>query len=177
MTDKVEEKFEDEEKKWVPLIGQFIFDFANIEDYLHQVIQYYLSSTQIRSDDISTSLPKRISLFKRILLSNVVKEPAKQKIFEETINQILELVEIRNLVAHNSLSLSLYEKDGNFHVSGFEISGRKKDKFLTYDDLKEKSVQLNSCRKKLSEFMLDFYLITHEESKRKALANMLVSKN
>ncbi len=176
MTDKVEEKFEDEEKKWVPLIGQFIFDFANIEDCLYQVIQNHLSNSQITDEDITSILAKRIKLFKRILLEKVIKDPDKQMDFEILVNQILELVEIRNLVAHNSLGLSLYEKNGNFHVGGFEISGRKKNTSLTYEDFKDRCLQLSSCRKRILEVMLDFYSISHEESKRKALANLLSSK-
>lgn len=172
--DNVENVFDKEESKWVPLVGQFIFDFATIEDYLHQVIEHHLSNTHIGINDISTSLPKRIKLFEKILIEGVLTDSPDLEKFKEVIKKILELVKVRNLVAHNSLGLAIYEKEGELRVGGFQINGRKDGEyFIDYESLKNNSFTLSNCRKELGEVMLEFYTSAHKNSERKALAKLL----
>lgn len=170
----IDASFEKEEAKWIPLIGHFIFDFANIEDYLHQVIQHHIGDTQIEVTDISESLPKRLKLFRKILTETVFTNSAQIERVTTAVEATLELVPTRNLVAHNALSLALYEVDGAYQVSGFQISGkRNKDTYLGFDDLKEKGSRLNELRNTFTEVIMDFYEILHKDRERKAMATLL----
>ncbi len=61
--------------------------------------------------------------------------------------QLQQLTSTRNLVAHNALSLALYEVDGAYQIGGFHISGkRNKDTHLGFDELKERGSRLNELR-------------------------------
>lgn len=172
--DEIEITFNEEERRWVPLIGQFIFDFANIEDFLDQVIQHHLLETQIIIDDLSTSLPKRIYLFEKILVEDVLKNSKNLTDIKRTIKKLQPLIKVRNLIAHNSLGLGIYEKDGELRIGGFEINGKKdKDFILNYATFCDRALELSYCRKKLGEIMLEFYSVTHDKSKQKSLAKLL----
>ena len=173
--DGVEVDFYYEEKKWAPLIGKFILDFANIEEFLHEVMRYYFMDTLLDEEDIPDNLLKRIKLFEKILVNRILTEASDKEKLAEAISKVRQLIPIRNLVAHNSLGLIVEENaEGVMRIGGFEITGRKKKEvFLNYESLSEKVKQLEACRNQLSELILVFYAVLKEEKTRKGIAGLL----
>lgn len=173
--DAAEVDFYYEEKKWAPLIGKFILDFANIEEFLHVVIHFYFKETLLDEEDIPDNLLKRIKLFEKVLLNRILVEASDKEKLAEAVSKVRQLIPIRNLVAHNSLGLVVEEDaEGAMRIGGFEITGRKKKEvFLNYESLSEKVKQLEFCRNQLSELLLVFYAVLKEEKKRKDMAGLL----
>ena len=176
--DALEVNFEYEEKRWVPLIGKFILDFANIEEFLNEVIRHHLRNTLLNEADMPDNLGKRIKLFEKILKKDVLDNPKDKAKLTQVVKDIQDLVPIRNLVAHNSLGLIVEENaKGQMRIGGFQITGRKnKAIFLDYKSLAAKVKQLETYRNTLLELVLIFHKVLADEIARKNMAAALRKK-
>lgn len=170
--------FEYEEKRWAPLIGKFILDFANIEEFLNEVIRHHIRDTLLDESYMPDNLGKRIKLFEKILKKDILDNPKDKAKLTKVVKDIQDLVPIRNLVAHNSLGLVVEENaKGQMRIGGFQITGRKnKSVYLDYKSLADKVKQLETYRNTLFELVLIFHKVLADEIKRKNMATALRKK-
>jgi hypothetical protein len=149
--------FAEAEKKWVPLIGQFMIGFVGIENSMHEVIKSYISESLINESDITERFGDRLKLFHKIL-NSMLNENKKNKL-NEVIISLNKLKATRNLIAHNSLSLSFEKtKNGELRGIGFQISSRRNENVgIKYAELARRTKELVVCRNALAELMMDFH--------------------
>ena len=163
MNDPVEKSFEQTEQIWAPVIGSFILEFATIEDYLHSVISWYLSDKFLTEADLRESLTSRLSLFKKIMHSLIDMQHNRFQL-ENSVEGIRKLISIRNLLAHNSLSLEMEQtSEGSIREIGPIISGRRDpDSSITLDALKLKLFDIKRYRNDLEDLLVIFHKHTYK---------------
>lgn len=168
--DNTEHSFTQEEDKWAPLIGKVILDFANIEDFFHQVISFYLQKSIIKKEDLSEKFENQLALFGRVLRAELVLSKVDDEKLVSALKAIKTHRVTRNLVAHNSLGLSVLEdKDGNLKIGGFGMDGRKgKTLYMDYETLRMNSIAISKIRSDLSDIMMLFY--SHQAKLRGSIA-------
>jgi glutamate synthase domain-containing protein 3 len=147
------------EKQWIPLIGKFIVDFVSIEDSLHQVVKHHVRNTFIKSDWFLDRFEDQLQIFEAVMRKQIlVKELdiTNLSIFVENIKQ---LKQIRNLIAHNSLGLSFEENEtGEMKSIGFTIDGKRKKSYsINFDKLLGESKRLSCCKSMLNKLMMKFH--------------------
>ncbi len=145
--------FNKAEAEWIPLIGQFILDFAFIEDSIHTVISDYLNKSLIKESYLSDRIETRIELFEEIIKASDAQDGTKIK---SLTAEIKNLRPTRNLLAHNALGLVYEEKEGVLKEIGFEITAKKKTTSIKLDSLKKQAARLTKCRDQLTEVMIIF---------------------
>lgn len=160
-TELIEESFDEAEQVWAPVIGLFILEFATIEDFLHTVISWYLKDKHVTELDLKEGLPSRLTLFKKILLGVLETQQDRAKL-ESSVEGIRKLVDTRNLLAHNSLSLELEEsKEGTLRAVGPIISGRRNpNNSITLSGLRSKLVTLKRHRDEMADLLAIFHRAT-----------------
>jgi hypothetical protein len=154
----VENSFEQAEQVWAPVIGQFILEFATIEDFLHSVISEYLRDKHVTESDLKESLPSRLSLFKKIIFERLESHQDRQKL-NSSVEGIGHLVKTRNLLAHNSLSLEMEEtQEGTIRAIGPVISGRRDPNMtITLGTLRLRLSDLKRHRNEMSDLLSVFH--------------------
>lgn len=157
----IENSFEQAEQVWAPVIGLFILEFGTVEDLLHSVISWYLRDKYVTELDLKEGLPNRLALFKKILQEILVTRQDQAKL-NSCVEGIRDLVETRNLLAHNSLSLELEEtKEGTLRAIGPVISGRRNPKkSITLGALKIKLETLKRHRDEMADLLAIFHRST-----------------
>ena len=145
------------ESEWAPLIGRFIVDFVMIEDSMLHIIE---SNKRKLTEKEIKDLEKfnvRVKCLKKIMKSYLKNENDLKK-FNQVMDKIKKLYDIRNLLAHNSLVFAYEQQPNNkMKVVGFQINGKKKDISLNFTELKKKSKELISERKKFAELSMSYY--------------------
>lgn len=149
-----EHVFEEEEKVWAQPIGLFILEFATIEDFLHTVISWYLKDKHFLEADLKEGLATRLSLFKRIMNDFVQTQPDRSKL-ESSVEGVRKLIPIRNLLAHNSLSLEMEEtSDGSIKAIGPVVAGRRDPNMsLTLEALRMRLSEVKRHRNNLADLL------------------------
>ena len=148
--------FEKAENKWAPFIGKFIVDFVMIDDSMFHVIG---KNSHRLTDKELADLEKfktRIRLFKKVMKTYL--KPQDVAKLDEVMKTIKELYEIRNLLAHNSLTFA-YEPmaSGKLKVVGFQVNGRKTDLSINMSELKHKGRELATQRKRFADLSMAYY--------------------
>lgn len=148
--------FEKAEKEWAPIIGKFIVDFVMIDDSMFHVIgknEHRLTDKEL--DDLE-KFKTRVKLFKKVMKTYL--KPQDVAKLEEVMKKITELYQIRNLLAHNSLTFA-YEPiaSGKLKVIGFQVNGRKTDLSINMSELKKKGRELSTQRKRFSDLSMAYY--------------------
>lgn len=147
--------FDKAEEKWIPLIGQFMFDYSSIEDSIHHVIKYATGKTIINAEDITDRLEQRIKLFQRVMLAFLKEKEDKDKL-KGVVKRMLSLKTTRNLIAHNPVNLAFKVGPGrSLKMLGFQISSKKNEKvFVNLASFKKRVKELRECRVMLSVLMM-----------------------
>ena len=137
-------------EKWAQLIGQILISFGDIEMITYRCLKTF-PSENILPSVINMKLGQRIDL-----ISNVLKS----KFGENDINKIISLLgrvkglsKQRNLIAHNPMSLDIYENEQG-KISGLkEVIRSEKDesKYVHYSDLIKTSTELSEIVPKLMD--------------------------
>lgn len=150
--------FEEAEDLWAPVIGHFILEFATVEDFLHSVISWYLRDTHVTESDLREGMPGRLSLFKKILSGMVETQQDRVKL-ETSVKGVKNLVQTRNLLAHNSLSLEMEEThDGTIRAIGPVIAGRRDPATtITLGALRLKLSELKRHRNDIADLLVIFH--------------------
>lgn len=148
--------FDKAESEWAPLIGKFIVDFVMIDDAMFDLIdknQHRLTDKELKNLE---KFKTRVRLFKKVLKAYLEPKSAKQ--LDEVMKKISSLYQIRNLVAHNSLTF-VYEQLPNqkMTVVGFQVNGRKSDLSINITDLETKSQELVAQRLRFAELIGVYY--------------------
>lgn len=164
--------FERAEKIWSPLIGKFIVDFVVIDDSIQHIIGKHLSKLSQGELKNQHKLRIRLRSIKKIMMLYLVDAKMIQQ-FNEVILEIKDLYQIRNLIAHNSLSFryDLHE-NGSLKAVGFQINGKKIDLSLDYEELKAKLEHLRDVRTRFSQLTQCYY-----ESEIRLIEQLANSKN
>jgi len=150
------------EEKWTALIGRFMLDFGSIEDSIYRVITFY-NKEALNKDFIAFKV--RLELFKAVMEERFV-EVDLIKAFGSTVDEISGLYDIRNLIAHSSLSYEFKEDaEGNMNFIGFNISGRRKDDIsVDFERLTNAVSKLKQCRTDLAKYMMQFHVAEFEST-------------
>jgi hypothetical protein len=92
------------------------------------------------------------------IMKSYLKNERDLKKFNDVMEKIKNLYDVRNLLAHNSLVFA-YEPqpDNKMKVVGFQINGKKKEISLNFNELKKKSKELMLERKKFAELSMSYY--------------------
>lgn len=156
--DTAEDSLDQAEQVWAPVIGQFILEFATIEDFLLSVISEYLRDKHITESDLKDSLSSRLSLFKKIVTERLDSQQERQKL-NSTIDGISNLVKTRHLLAHNSLSVEIVEdREGTIRAIGPVISGRRDPNMtITLEKLRLKLTTAKRLRKDMGDLLALFH--------------------
>ena len=154
----VEDSFEQAEQVWAPVIGQFILEFATVEDFLHSIISEYLKGKHVTESDLKDSLLNRLALFKKIVTERLGSQQDQQKL-NSIVCGISNLVKTRNLLAHNSLSLEMEEtQEGAIRAIGPIMAGRRDPNMtITLDALRLRLSDLKRHRNEMSDFLPLFH--------------------
>ncbi len=150
--------FETAQAEWAPVIGHFILEFATVEEFVHQVLTWYLRKTHLRESDIELVSKTRLNLFERIMLERLTN-PKQRKSLTKAVAGIHNLRPTRNLLAHNALGLEFARHvNGDFKMIGIVVSDvRRNDKSIDLATLKTRLATVISHRKVLSDVMSVFY--------------------
>jgi len=148
--------FEKAEKEWAPVVGRFIVDFVMIEDAMSDVIEknrHRLTDKELKGLDRFKTKRKLYLKVMRLYL-----EPMDVARLHEVMVKVKELYEVRNLLAHNSLSF-VYEQesDEKLKVVGFQVIGKKNELSMNLSELKKKVQELQFERKRFSELSMAYY--------------------
>jgi hypothetical protein len=156
---EIDVNFDETENKWIPLIGQFILDFVSIEESINRVNRSYLKTTLVANDLLMDNLKSQLSLFVIIFEKRYFTNAADILKLNAFKDKLLELVKIRNLIAHNGLSLVFKRnEDGEDRFFDFKISGKKNNSpSINYNELMDRVTELRQCRTHLEELMMRFY--------------------
>lgn len=149
--------FDKAEKEWAPIIGKFIVDFVMIEDSMLHIVQSNLRKITESEINELCKFHVRVKCLRKIMKTYLRNERDIKK-FNEVMDKIIDLYDVRNLLAHNSLVFAYEQQpDKTMKVVGFQINGKKKDISLNFDELKKKSRELKIERKKFSELSMKYY--------------------
>lgn len=104
---------EDEFDKWRYSVGDIIISFGAIEFYSHTLFRKYCPD-----ENVTPNFPKRAKTLTKELRSGSprLKDPCQ---VADLLDKALELFIKRNHVAHNTVSLHLYQslEDGEFAIT------------------------------------------------------------
>jgi len=125
-----------EKKKWIPLVGRLMLAFSSIEEITYDILKYWTNDicfTRLRK----LSLSERIKLL--IELSNVQKCCLENKEYlQNYLHELYTFIQYRNLIAHNQVSLVLYNNEDKETVfKEAIISNEDTFKTVEYNDLKK----------------------------------------
>jgi len=150
---------EDEYIKWRNLIGDFMLVFAEVEGELNSLL-VDLTSDNEYEDIIKKQFKERQSLAKKLVKEKVSDNNLVNRV-DTLLDQLLNFANNeRNLIAHNPLQLSLESLFED--MSYFEIRSHKKsDKYITYEKLKQKYVQLYACFKEFENACYSVSCLLH----------------
>lgn len=133
--------------KWRDLVGDFILEFANVENEVFGIFEDFGSDEDIiraKGVQFKGRVAEAIRLIDIVETDQSVSRPIKR-----ALNELLLLAEeVRNVVAHNPIQLSL---DGVFAgTNEHEIrSFRRYEKVITFEQLQESYSELQKWRDQL----------------------------
>jgi len=147
--------FNIEEERWIPLIGRVIIDFAYIEDSLYRVIQSHLKNTQITYKNLRDTFDIQLALFEKIFISDILDAEEVLGLIKKFTTEANRLKNIRNVIAHNSLGLMFDRKEsGEMEMIGFEIENKTNQNVsINYDTFEIHTEELKACRGNLEKLM------------------------
>ena len=160
--------FTKQEEKWIPLIGKFVIDSANIEDSIFIVIEKHLKDEINKYKNLDNNFYKQLELFQEIFLDQLSHNDEDKKLLSKFIDEAKRLRQIRNLIAHNSLGLMFIDRgNGEIEMVGFEIEN-KSDKSISinYEGFKEAVADIKKCRSDLATLLMEYHNKEAEEIRK-----------
>jgi len=121
-----------EKNKWIPLVGRLMLAFSSIEESTNNILKFW-------TNDIIFTRLRKLGLSERIKLilelSNVQECCLENKeCLQNQLNELYTLIQYRNLIAHNQVSLVLYNNETVFKEA--IVSNGDTFKTVEYNDLK-----------------------------------------
>jgi hypothetical protein len=146
------------EKAWVKNIGQFIFDFATLEEAMHVIITSYLKSSLLNDSFITSQFDKRWKLFVKIMNMNVLVRKRDKELLEQMNEQMKILKPVRDLLAHNGITYGIYQNNDGDVLIREEIAGKRKNISRSYAELVDDVALMKKFRKNLEKIMEHYYI-------------------
>ncbi|MCX8760989.1 hypothetical protein [Vibrio parahaemolyticus] len=127
-------KLVDKDNKWATEIGRMFVSFGHIESCTYKCIEAFADPRVVKHLN-NQSLSRRIEILKDLVVGiDSIKENQDQ--FIKTLNEIKEISEKRNLIAHSPLVLHIFSPNSE-GVSLAEkiISDKKQSKQIEFKEL------------------------------------------
>ena len=130
---------DDDQLEWESAIGKFMVAFTAIEQVIDLIIMHFSSN---RLADAVLDLPfERRCTIAHALAADQSDNALRWIQIKDEINRATQLAKSRNLVAHNSPSLSIYvSEDGQVQVKR-ELKNLRKGKQITLPELDRRTVE------------------------------------
>ena len=125
-----------DDEKWAPVIGRLFIAFGSIELTVSEILAAVMSSATFRFF-VTQTLEKRISVLKAVLPESNLPS-GDQKVLALNLDDVTRLADTRNLVAHNPLAMSFFDKkaeDGMTLLEEAIISYRDRTSHVKFADL------------------------------------------
>lgn len=140
------------QEKWAPVVGKFIIEFGHCESAVTEIIRL---SVMVGHFKILRSLnfSKKMGLAKATLLD---WNPSQTNEINNSFQQLNAIAQRRNIVAHNGLSIAIYEAadaEGNFYEIGMSQSYKATDIWLQIEDIDNDTIKLKSINEKLIDWV------------------------
>jgi len=165
---------ETERKNWVTLIGRFMVAFGDIENITLLALERISSESLMRTAR-SLQLTKRIELLSEILGSKESISDEARANFIKSLAGAKKLSEMRNIIAHNPLLLTVHLDSPGELIAGHEIvSARNEDSRITAKRMQELVEQAEKTRTHLfdqygqiSGQLIQIQLMQHRKERRR----------
>ena len=171
---EINDNFDIEEQRWIPLIGEFIIHSASIEDSVYRFNEKYLKKTLVQQKNLKTNnFENQLNLFEVIYAEKFKDRNYDKDLLQNFLTSSKRLRKTRNTIAHNSLGLVFEETlDRQIKLIGFEIENKERvDVSINFEEFKDSLKDMKECRDNLDTLMI---LDIEEEANRMA---SLINKN
>lgn len=121
--------------KWAPIIGRLFIAFGLMESSINELLRQQCSDQQMKFI-VSLQLKQRLDLLRSILPERNLSD-WNRKVLNDLLNEVSHLAKTRNLVAHNPLTLSMFQNDGSPKDKLWEevIVAESGDRRITFEAL------------------------------------------
>lgn len=127
---------------WAPYVGTFILEFGAVESFTLNLLQKHTSDIVFKHVR-NIGLGNRIKFIKDLIISSDIDDDIRQG-FIDTFKKIEELVEIRNIIAHNTVKLVFWTNIEPGDIPYEEaLCNDKNDRTITLPKLKEHTAELS----------------------------------
>ena len=124
--------FRDPDDRWAIQVGKLILAFGDIEHTVVSCLQKIPQPGMTKAAALELELKKRVRRLRGVLENR--PEPACKELLSKA-DEVLSLVDARNLIAHNMLTFCFYVT-GETAVGVLEITGaRRPEKRISYDEM------------------------------------------
>jgi hypothetical protein len=150
-----EKEFEITKKRWANLIGEFIVEFAEIESNLSFILLKDAKEKLMADYKLPFNFSAKLRRATEVLQTKMTESEYKK--YTELKERIEELVEDRNLIAHNTLSITVLINAKEEVMLGDYVIARDSDvdTYITNEMLKECTKKVAICSKELTDMLVN----------------------
>ncbi|MFC0225667.1 hypothetical protein [Serratia aquatilis] len=156
-------------EKWAPVVGRFVLGFGSLEHQTYILLKRLVEPVTLK---YTSNLPfkTRVKFLREIILSDQTNNKYSQR-YIKCIDSIIELIDMRNLIAHNPLFLVYYEDPEDSIYDEAIGSYKKINELILYEDLVKAVEKIENIENEFikisAEITLDKmnYVINYDENK------------
>lgn len=140
------------QEKWAPVVGNFIIEFGHCESAVTEILRLSFMAGHFKTLR-TLNFSKKMELAKATLLD---WNPSQKDEINNFFQQLNAIAQRRNIVAHNGLSVAIYETadaEGNFYEIGMSQSYKATDIWLQIEDIGNDTIKLKSINEKLIDWV------------------------
>ena len=133
-------------EKWAPHVGMFMLEFSAVESFTLSLLEELTPST-IYKHIKELSLSKKINLIIDILKSSEDHQDLQQELIQ-AYKHVEELIQIRNIIAHNTVKLVFWEDiepgESPCDEALYSDKNPKNVQTITLDEIQTYNIQLSA---------------------------------
>ncbi|MFT2792932.1 hypothetical protein ACMV5I_23085 [Serratia sp. T13T92] len=116
-------------EKWAPVVGKFVLGFGSLEHHTYILLKKHVEPIVLK---YTSNLPfkTRIKFLRNIFVNHKYSQR-----YTACMDSIIELIDMRNLIAHNPLFLVFYEEPEDRVYDEAIGSYKKINELILYEDL------------------------------------------
>ncbi|CAI0833206.1 hypothetical protein [Serratia fonticola] len=134
-------------EKWAPVVGKFVLGFGSLEHHTYILLKKHIDPITLK---YTSNLPfkTRVKFLRDIFVSNDNNNKYSQR-YRACMDSIIELIDMRNLIAHNPLFLVFYEEPEDRVYDEAIGSYKKINELVLYEDLVQAVNKIDSIEHEL----------------------------
>ncbi|ATM78121.1 hypothetical protein CRN79_20825 [Serratia fonticola] len=143
-------------EKWAPVVGKFVLGFGSLEHHTYTLLKKHVEPIALK---YTSNLPfkTRVKFLRDIFVSNETNHKYSQ-LYTACMDSIIELIDMRNLIAHNPLFLVFYEEPEDRVYDEAIGSYKKIDELILYEDLVKAVNKIESIEHELISISVEISL-------------------